>query len=63
MTKALCTEGKTAGLLQKGAVVVNIGLEIFATSLEEQGGQVVRVAWEPPALGDGELIAILDELL
>jgi hypothetical protein len=54
---------KPAELLQKQPVVVNIGLELFAKSLEEQGGQVVRVVWEPPAQGDPELIDILDELL
>jgi len=34
---------------QSRMTVVNIGAEIFAEALEEQGVEVVRVAWRPPA--------------
>ena len=56
-------EDKPTGLLREELVVVNIGLELFARSLAEQGAQVAHVAWEPPAQGDPELMGILDELL
>ena len=43
--------------------VINIGLELFAEALKEQGVEVAQVSWEPPAKGDPELMAILDDLL
>ena len=54
---------KPKELLQGELAVVNIGLELFARSLTEQGAQVAHVTWEPPAQGDPELMGILDELL
>jgi FdrA protein len=50
-------------LLQQELEVVNIGLELFAESLEQQGVKVAHVTWEPPAKGNPELVAILEELL
>jgi FdrA protein len=44
-------------------VVVNLGLENFAENLESQGVEVIRVDWRPPAGGDQEMIALLDQLL
>lgn len=43
--------------------VVNVGLELFAQSLQEQDVKVVHVAWKPPADGDPELIKMLEQLL
>src|SRR3954468_2863129 len=37
-------------------VAINIGAEIFADALEQQGIQVARVAWRPPA-GDIQALA------
>ncbi|MCK4681804.1 hypothetical protein KAT59_02105, partial [Candidatus Bipolaricaulota bacterium] len=42
--------------------VVNIGLHSFAETLHSVGTPVVEVDWKPPAGGDPELIAILDDL-
>jgi FdrA protein len=42
--------------------VVNVGLEIFADSLREQGVAVIDVDWRPPAGGDAELAALLERL-
>jgi len=42
--------------------VVNIGLHSFAETLHSTGTPVVEVDWKPPAGGDPELIAILDDL-
>jgi hypothetical protein len=44
-------------------VVINLGLDSFAENLEDQGVEVVRVDWKPPAGGDQEMIDILDQLL
>lgn len=44
-------------------VVINLGLENFADHLEVQGVEVIRVNWRPPAGGDQEMIALLDQLL
>ncbi len=50
-------------LLSTPLVVINIGLGKFAKSLEEQGVEVVQVDWIPPAGGDKEMMALLEELL
>jgi FdrA protein len=56
-------ESNLKDLLQQGPAAVNLGLQDFAASLEMQGVEVIRVNWAPPAGGDPELMAILDELL
>ena len=50
-------------LLNKPLVAINLGLDKFAQYLEDQGVGVVRVDWKPPAGGDQEMIALLDQLL
>ena len=50
-------------LLDNGPNVINIGVQDFADSLKIQGAAVVQVNWVPPAGGDPEMIALLDELL
>ena len=50
-------------LLSTPLVVINIGLGKFAKSLEAQGVEVVQVDWTPPAGGDKEMMALLEELL
>lgn len=56
-------ETKIDKLLSEPLVVVNIGLSIFAKSLEEQSVDVIQVDWVPPAGGDKEMMDLLDELL
>jgi hypothetical protein len=56
-------ESKIEELLTEPIVVVNIGLGQFARSLEEQGVEVVQVDWKPPAGGDQEMMALLDNLI
>jgi FdrA protein len=41
---------------------INAGLETFATSLTDQGAQVVHVDWRPPAGGNDKLMGILSRL-
>lgn len=50
-------------LLTTPIVVVNLGVEDFADSLQDQGAHVVHVNWTPPAGGDPEIAAILEKLL
>jgi hypothetical protein len=50
-------------LLQKPIIVINLGLEKFAKSLEEQKVDLVQVDWTPPAGGDKDMINLLDHLL
>lgn len=50
-------------LLQKGPVVINVGVREFAESLQDQGVEVVHVDWAPPAGGDTEMAQLLDKLL
>jgi hypothetical protein len=53
----------TNELLSIPLVAINIGLEMFAQNLEQQGVDVIRVNWKPPAGGDQQMIDLLDQLL
>jgi hypothetical protein len=57
------TPDPTDALLSEALVVVNVGLQGFAESLEEQDVDVVQVDWMPPAGGDREMIDLLEKLL
>jgi FdrA protein len=50
-------------LIEKKPVFVNLGVRGFAESLRSAGFEVVHVDWSPPAGGDPEMSAILDELM
>ena len=50
-------------LLGEKPVFINLGVEGFAESLRDAGFDAVHVAWTPPAGGDTELAAILDDLI
>jgi hypothetical protein len=50
-------------LLDHGPNAINIGVQDFADSLKAQGAEVVQVNWAPPAGGDPEMMALLDQLL
>jgi hypothetical protein len=50
-------------LLSEPLIVINLGLDKFAESLVDQNVEVIRVDWRPPAGGDQEMIALLDQLL
>ena len=53
---------KPRTLLGSPPVVVNIGLERFATDLKAAGVEVVQVDWQPPARGDARLARLLSKL-
>lgn len=44
-------------------IVINVGLQGFAESLEQQEVEVVQVDWLPPAGGDQEMVELLEDLL
>jgi hypothetical protein len=50
-------------LLDRGPVAVNLGVQDFARSLEQQGVAVVQVQWKPPEEEDPEMTLLLDSLL
>ena len=50
-------------LLDQEIKVINIGLELFAAALRQQGTEVAQVDWRPPADGDQEMLDLLDQLL
>ena len=50
------------GLLGAELRVVNIGLDLFATALEEQSVTVIHMDWRPSAGGDARLGELLERL-
>ena len=50
-------------LLAQTPVFVNVGVRTFCDNLIEAGFEVVQVEWSPPAGGDPEIAALLDELI
>jgi FdrA protein len=49
-------------VLHRPVAAINVGLEVFAESLQAQGAEVVQVDWRPPAGGNERLMAILQRL-
>ena len=54
---------KLEELLSRKPVFVNVGVREFGDSLVKAGYEVVHVDWTPPAGGNAELAALLDDLL
>ena len=50
-------------LVRDGPIAINLGLQEFAKSLQDQGTRVIHVDWSPPPPVDEEMQNILDELL
>ena len=50
-------------MLATPVAAINIGVEDFAENLEVQDAKVLHVNWTPPAGGDPEIIAIVDQIL
>lgn len=42
--------------------VINLGLESFAETLKKRETPVMHVRWQPPAMGDEDLLTLLDKL-
>jgi FdrA protein len=56
------SEPEIEKLLRAPLKVVNVGLDEFAEELAQQGVEVVRVDWKPPAGGDVKLAELLSKL-
>ena len=52
----------TNDLLGATPRTINVGLEVFADTLQELGFPVVQVDWKPPAGGDQRLAELLSRL-
>jgi hypothetical protein len=50
-------------ILEQPIIAINLGLNQFAESLEEQEIEVTYINWSPPADGDEEMTDLLDKLL
>jgi FdrA protein len=50
------------GTLQEPLAAINVGLDSFRASLQEQGTRVIQVDWRPPAGGNEQLMAILERM-
>ena len=61
-TNDMAEKDKLAELLESNLVVINVGLEGFASDLRVQGIEVVQVEWVPPAGGNPKLAALLSKL-
>lgn len=56
-------EIKVLDLLLGPIVAINVGVQDFGETLEQQDVTVIYVEWTPPAGGDQEVIDLLDALL
>ncbi len=54
---------KPKELMQEKPVFVNVGARDFGESLREAGYEVIEVDWSPPAGGNEQVAALLDDLL
>ncbi len=54
--------GKISDLFTGELQCINMGLELFAQSLQRQGVTVLQMAWRPPAGGDERLLGLLRRL-
>ncbi|MDX9862228.1 MAG: hypothetical protein RBS99_15065 [Rhodospirillales bacterium] len=49
-------------LFDRELTVVNVGIDLFAEALEDQGVRVVRVSWRPPVTVAPDIANLLDKL-
>jgi FdrA protein len=48
--------------LTRPMAAINVGLETFTESMNEQGAPVIQVDWRPPASGNEKLMGILERM-
>lgn len=56
-------ENNPGDLLKGPLIAINVGVQDFGESLEQQDVNVIYVDWSPPAGGAQEMIDLLDLLL
>lgn len=49
--------------MEAGPIAINLGLQEFAKSLQDQGAKVIHVDWSPPPPVDEDMEDILNKLL
>lgn len=54
--------GQTMSMLSVEIKVINLGLKDFADNLWRKKIPVVHVKWSPPAMGDDNLLKLIDIL-
>jgi FdrA protein len=50
-------------MLATKPVFINVGVREFGDSLRAAGFEVIQLDWSPPAGGDVDIAALLDDLL
>lgn len=63
MTEKTAEKEAYPSLWGKPLSTINVGLELFSETLEQQGVPVAQVDWSPPAGGKTEIMGLLDSLL
>ena len=56
-------ENNAVNFLNCPILAINVGVQDFGETLEQQDVPVIYVEWAPPAGGDQEMIDLLDMLL
>ena len=51
-----------ASLFNEPLNIISVGLQSFATELEQQQIKVTHLSWQPPANGDAELADLVSKL-
>ncbi|HCX61560.1 hypothetical protein [Sedimentibacter sp.] len=51
------------GILKNKMIVINIGLEMFADFLQQQGAEVTQVQWNPMEQASKDVKDLLSKLL
>jgi FdrA protein len=62
LAKQEATSNKPLTKFTEPLAAINVGVESFYDSLKAQGAQAVQVDWRPPALGNEELMSILEKM-
>jgi FdrA protein len=62
LAKPETTNDKPLKKFTEPLAVINVGVDSFFASLKSQGAQAVQVDWRPPALGNEELMGILEKM-
>lgn len=54
---------ETKPLLGRTPIIINVGLDLFAKTLQEQGVKTIQVNWRPPMEYDEKTKKILEKIL
>lgn len=57
-----CSNSSGCSLFNSELKIINVGLHDFADNLIAKDVKVIHVKWSPPAMGDKNLMDLLDKL-